>query len=402
MSVIYEPSGFNIPPVLKEFAHWVLWTVADGKKLPFAPWERGDLYPVKWGADAAVRPETDWETAFRYWQHRESYAAPDSVTPEQVLPGPLLLHDPLDPPLMLVDFDDVRDPESGAVSDEAVDIVNRLGGFCEISQSGTGLHVLVRAELPGGLGKFIESLNDIGDIEMYDHGRIIGTTWRHVEGTPSDAIPECQDVVDELIKEYESQETRKRRVQTQPNSNFSGGGASPSGGHDNDSSGDRSPYFDIDIRNVADTGVFKQHRDGWDGPHPEHGPQHSELADCTNFGIEPHSDHWFCFAHNSGGRAIELAAVMCDAVDIDCDAVPRNAGSEGWLRENPEALLKTCLYLREEGVVDDDAAAPYDALVAVAELEDLHIQNRDDGILGDANKQVAAAIFDELTLSDVV
>jgi hypothetical protein len=398
---IYESDNQHIPPCLKTHDHWVLWGVdGEERKRPLAPWLRGDLYPARWGSDADVRPETDWETAYEHYKHRHQYAAPSGIDIDAVLPAPLLLHDPLDPPLMQVDFDDVRDPETGVVTDEVASIVDRLGGYCEISQSGTGLHVFVRAELPGGLGKFIEPLEDDGEIEMYDHGRAVGATWRHVEGTPTDRVPKQQDVVTQIIKEYESESTRKRRVQYDSQADIGGADISGSGEYSNDSSNDRSPYFDVDIRNVANTGHFQRYGDGEAGPHPGHGPQHSDPEDCTNFAIEHHTNQWYCFAHQSGGRAIELAAVLCDETDIDCDDVLENAAQKGWLRGKPQELLKTCLWMREQGVVGDEARPPYDALVATAELVELHMRDAEEGILGEANAEIAEDVYHELSLAD--
>jgi|APHM01.1.fsa_nt_gi Uncharacterized conserved protein len=407
---VYDSEHQHVPEELKEFDHWVLWGLdGDGQKRPLAPWMRGDLYPAKWGHDAPTRPETDWETAYRCWKHRHSYAHPQGLSLDSVLPAPLLLHDPLDPPLMQVDFDDVRNPETGEVTDEVVALVDRLEAFCEISQSGTGLHVFVRASLPGGLGKFIASLGDTGDIELYDHGRCVGATWDHVPGTPID-VPERQSVIDSIISEYESSDQRERRIgpsrddnqHTNADTDINISGSSETGGDDNP---DTSPYFDVDVRTIADTGWFARYRDdapgdGSDGPHPGHGPQHSDPEECTNFGIAPKKNGWFCFAHESGGRGIELAAVLCPATDVNCDNVPRkNPG--GWLRDQPIALLRTCLWLRSEGVVDSDAMPPYDALLAVADVADLYITDPHAGILGDANKDIARQVYDEMTLEDI-
>jgi hypothetical protein len=325
-----------------------------------------------------------------------------------VLPAPLLLHDPLDPPLMQVDFDDVRDPETGVVSDEVAALVDRLDGFCEISQSGTGLHVFVRASLPGSLGKFIQSLADIGDIELYDHGRCVGATWEHVTGT-STAVPERDSVVNEIISEYETPDQRARRIGGRSDHNGPDNGdtdTSPLTTHSGSpESSDISPYFDVDVRDIADTGYFSSYRrdapgDEWEGPHPGHGPQHSDADDCTNFGVVPSDNVWYCFAHGSGGRGIELAAVLCPQTDIRCDNVPeRNPG--GWLRDQPIALLRTCLWLRAERVVSAEAKPPYDALLATADVADLYITDEHAGIIGEANKEIVRAVYDELTLADV-
>jgi len=404
---VYEIGETAIPESLKRHDHWVLWGLdGHGRKRPLAPWVRGDLYPVKWGADAPERPETDWETAYHHYRHREQYATPDGIDAADVLPAPLLLHDPLDPPLMQVDFDDVRDPETGVVTDEVAAIVDRLGAFCEVSQSGEGLHSFVRAELPGGLGKFIASLADTGDIELYDHGRAVGATWDHVADTPTQ-VPHVQAEIEAIIQEYESSTQRQRRLNKRPQRAADGGAAVSLDGATTSDSGDSeySPYFDVDVRTVADTGYFSSHRrsapgDDWEGPHPEHGPIHSAPDECTNFGAVPLDNVWYCFAHDSGGRGIELASVLCPATDIECADVP-DSDVGGWLRDKPLALLQTCLWLREQGAVSQDAKPPYDALLAVADVADLHVRDRTAGILGEANAEISRAVYDELTLDEL-
>lgn len=407
---VFNTTKKHIPESLKVHDHWVLWGLdEEGRKRPLAPWVRGDLYPVKWGSGAAQRPETDWETAYRHWQNRGGYSTPGGMDPENTLPAPLLLHEPLDPPLMQVDFDDVRDPETGQVTDEVREIVDRLDAFCEISQSGEGLHLFVRAELPGQLGKFIAGLHDTGDIELYDHGRAVGATWDHVEGTPTE-VPERQDTVEAIIREYEDSSQRKRRIERQESATteYTDDINLPSTSTDSKADGDNiSPYFKIDIRNVADTGHFSQHRreapgDDWTGPHPAHGPQKSDPGKCTNFGAVPGKNVWFCFAHDSGGRAIELAAVLCPKTDISCgDAPAQNESVGGWLRDQPIELLTTCLWLRKQGVVPEDATPPYDALLGAAQVVNLHIRDKSEGIIGDANKDIARAVYDDLDFEDL-
>jgi len=181
------------------------------------------------------------------------------------------------------------------------------------------------------------------------------------------------------------------------------GGEDPVTGDDDSK---RSPYFDIGIEAVADTGEFRRYRDEApgnrnSGPHPSHGPVSSDPDECTNFGIEPGSDVWHCFAHEAGGRAIELAAVLCDETDVSCATVPNNAAQTGWLRDRPADLLATCLWLRDEGAVADDARPPYDALLAVAKLADLHIRDPDAGILGETNAEVARAVYDDLESGNI-
>jgi hypothetical protein len=419
-TVPMQTSRRYIPEEMKEFDHWVLWSPEFGKQI-MAPWATGHCYPASWGEQETERPETTFEKAkmladlpteevHRTYPFPPKDGEEEPHVPERIIPTFLLLHDPPEPPLMQVDFDDVRDPSSGCVSEEVEEIVERLDAFTEISQSGEGLHVFVRAELPGALGKFIAELDDVGEIEMYDHGRVVGATWRHVEGTSTD-VPERQDVIVDLIKTYESEEYRQRRLRSTPedaeetdwNSDVSGIEAAIRN-HENDSSSSgRSPYFDIDIRSIADTGDFSRYRretpgDEWQGPHPAHGPMHSDPEECTNFGVEPSGNTWFCFAHNAGGRAIELAAVLAAEVDVSCADIPKRGAGRGWLGDRPVKMLKTCLWLRDHAGVPEDTKPPHAALLGVADVEELYVRDRDRGILGEKNAELCRRVFDEMTL----
>jgi putative DNA primase/helicase len=75
-----------------------------------------------------------------------------------------------------VDLDKCLDPETGEIESWAQEIVGELSSYTEISPSGTGVHVLVRAELPDGR-------NRKGQIEMYDHGRYFTMSGKHLSGT---------------------------------------------------------------------------------------------------------------------------------------------------------------------------------------------------------------------------
>ena len=73
-------------------------------------------------------------------------------------------------PFLGVDLDDCRDSETGEIGGEARRIVNELQGYCEISPSGTGLHIIVRASL-GDLGG-----KRTGPLEIYDRARYFAVT----------------------------------------------------------------------------------------------------------------------------------------------------------------------------------------------------------------------------------
>lgn len=51
-------------------------------------------------------------------------------------------------PFAGVDLDGCRDPETGELEEWAEEIVEALGGYTEVSPSGTGVHIIVRGKAP--------------------------------------------------------------------------------------------------------------------------------------------------------------------------------------------------------------------------------------------------------------
>jgi hypothetical protein len=201
---VREANSRCIPTELRDFDVWVVWDPR--KKLALAPWQSGSMYPCRWAADSGLDPRRPYRRAKMVSElpveeiHR-SWPFPDeSDLPEAVEPAVLLPHDPPDPPLAFVDLDDVRNPNTGEVSGEALAIVDALGGFTEVSRSGRGLHTFVRGALPPDRGMVSTPLDESGRLEIYDHSRFVGGTWCHLEGTPADAVPDSQAVLESLIR----------------------------------------------------------------------------------------------------------------------------------------------------------------------------------------------------------
>jgi hypothetical protein len=90
-----------------------------------------------------------------------------------------------DDPFCGVDLDRCRDAVTGEVEEWAREIIRELDSYTEMSPSGTGVHILVRATLP-------EGRNRNGRIEIYDHDRYFTVSGCHLEGTPS-TIEERQE-----------------------------------------------------------------------------------------------------------------------------------------------------------------------------------------------------------------
>jgi hypothetical protein len=95
-------------------------------------------------------------------------------------------------PFCGVDLDDCLDDE-GNLAPETRKIVERLDTYTEISPSGRGVKLFLRAKLPPGG-------NRKGKVELYDRGRYFTVTGRHLTGTPA-TLEERQAELEALHRE---------------------------------------------------------------------------------------------------------------------------------------------------------------------------------------------------------
>ncbi|MCF2165468.1 hypothetical protein [Halobacterium salinarum] len=174
--MIDEPEA--IPETLRERDQWVCWREEerDGKptKIPVTPGAGGFA--------SATESET--------WSSFE--AALDYTETEHADGVGFVFTD--DDPIVGVDLDDCRDPETDDVDDAALDIIERLDSYTEVSPSGTGYHVLITGTLPDGR-------NRRGSVELYDTARFFTVTGDHVERTPT-RVARRQDALTAIHREY--------------------------------------------------------------------------------------------------------------------------------------------------------------------------------------------------------
>ena len=175
-TIVDEPEA--IPETLRERDQWVCWREEerDGKptKIPVTPGGGG------FASSTEAQTWASFEAALQYTETEHA----DGVG--------LVFTD--DDPIVGVDLDDCRDPETDDVDDAALDIIARFDSYTEISPSGTGYHVLIRGELPDGR-------NRRGRIELYDTARFFTVTGDHVERTPT-RVARRQDALTAIHREY--------------------------------------------------------------------------------------------------------------------------------------------------------------------------------------------------------
>jgi hypothetical protein len=159
------------------------WLVVDGNKQPFIPWKEANHWnnreylasfeQAKQAADVA----DDYELGFVFFE---------------------------DDPLVFIDIDNGRDPETGHIDPDVMEVVNRAESYTDISQSGTGLHIILKGHLPEDVNTIQSDIGDDGaSIEVYDQARYAIMTGDRLPETPQECSRK-QDLIDYLAKEYRS------------------------------------------------------------------------------------------------------------------------------------------------------------------------------------------------------
>jgi hypothetical protein len=187
---------------MRDLRQWLCWRSEEreGKptKIPYSP--------ITGGRASSTTPETwaGYEEAVRACKE-EGYTGVGFVfTPEDDLCG--------------VDLDGCLDPLTEEIEPWAWTIIEELDSYTEISPSGKGVHILVRAALP-------EGRNRKGRFEAYDRGRYFTVTGEHLAGTPrvvEGRQEELQSVVRRVFGEDSANgHTKSVAVPEQPDNGLS-------------------------------------------------------------------------------------------------------------------------------------------------------------------------------------
>ncbi len=151
----------NVPQEMRHLVQWVVWRIEErsGKptKVPYNP---------KNGDRANTTDSTTWASFNHACQVYSTggYSGMGFVFSQ---------HDPY----VGVDFDDCI--SNGKIDPACLEYLRQLDSYTEFSQSGSGIHVIVRGALPERGRK-----STAHKIEMYDHGRFFVMTGQHVVNRP--------------------------------------------------------------------------------------------------------------------------------------------------------------------------------------------------------------------------
>jgi len=185
-------SSREFPDEFTEVDNWCVWQKIDGAKRPVR--DDDPTTPMRWSDESNRISHVD---------------AMGLVATKDVEPG-FIIHDvpPDEPRPAFFDFDDVRDPDSGAVHPTVLDIIDTDDLYAMVSTSGTGVHAYgYVSEVPEDY--VAECEFDLPDdekfpdatCEVYARMRFIAITGKKLVGS-ADELPNVTSEVDSLIREH--------------------------------------------------------------------------------------------------------------------------------------------------------------------------------------------------------
>lgn len=407
-----------VPYELVEFGqdarNWFVWDMAE--KQPRAPHNGGYAGKVQWG-----RPNVAWDNraggtfedvmdaldgninghvadSWRWGTVEDEHENEVPEEPRELYPMAIVPHADFspEPGLMFFDFDDVVELQgdgTAVMTREVWDIIQRLDCYAELSTSLTGVHCFALGEMPARVDgkKVLKDLSqplpggEVGHIEIYGYpanGRVMGTTWMHIDATPRHTVTERQETIDALADELLNEEDTITDGE-QAHQAFD---ERTDVDHGNTGGGSKSAYYGLNPEVIANTGPFSRHGRNGQGPHPTHGGTSTPDSESTNFGVDA-DDGWKCWAHDDGGGALQLIAVIEDI---------RQCGNASDVMGDPIDAFRVCLAARDKhaSAALEDENPPTQALRGVLEIQG--VDYNEDGRLSKANYALAIGLFEEM------
>lgn len=167
-----------IPDELRSLERWVVWKTEE---------RDGKLTKVLYNPHAPATRAKSNDPAT--WSTYDKAEAARSLSPKYGI-GFVFNGDGI----IGVDFDHVRNADTGEIDPAAMEEITLLNSYTEVSPSGTGVHVICKGKIPG-------NRNRKGNREMYATGRYFTVTGRRVPGTP-DTINDAQSGIDQLTAKW--------------------------------------------------------------------------------------------------------------------------------------------------------------------------------------------------------
>ena len=185
-----------IPDEMKALKNWLLWKYEDRKD------SKGNIKKTKipYQTNGKKAESTNPET----WGSFENVIKTLNRFPDKFDGMGFAFSE--DSGIMGLDFDHVRDPESGEWDAEAIEEIKSLNSYAEMSPSGTGAHVICIAKIPGPHRRE-------GPREMYESGRYFTVTGDYIQGT-AQTVNNAQGSVNALYYNWFNHRDKKTSTES--------------------------------------------------------------------------------------------------------------------------------------------------------------------------------------------
>ena len=175
----------TIPETLKRIEQWVLWRAVQHEATAEKP-PRTEKVPYQSnGRNASSTKASTWtdfeSVIMTYEAEDEDYSGVGFVVKK-------------DNGITVLDFDHVRNGETGEIDPYILGAVQYLGSYAEISPSGTGIRVI-------GYGTLDKAINST-ILQGWVEGRYVTITGHHLPGLPIDLAPIDPIKLQEIIDHY--------------------------------------------------------------------------------------------------------------------------------------------------------------------------------------------------------
>jgi len=188
----------SYPADCRDRDQWLTWKPTDNdRKVPRAPYAYPD-WPERYVNAQNPAVWTDFETAQDWVEKLSAGFALAYVIRNR--------DEYLDENLVVVDYDDARDLETGAIHPLVHEHLQTVGSYADVSPSGTGVHILCCGQLPDDVATVADDLpaHDAfpdASIEVYDSARFVAMSGQHLVGTPTETQP-AQMFIDDLVDAF--------------------------------------------------------------------------------------------------------------------------------------------------------------------------------------------------------
>jgi P4 family phage/plasmid primase-like protien len=203
----YGIEADTFPAELLAQERWFTWAYDSGRKIPRAPWVDGSGVE-QWQSWKDEEIWTDFETVAEWVDKIDQLQHASCIPPREA-------HDT--ERLVFFDFDNCRDPETGAIHPHAWTMVvgeDRAAMHGALSTSGTGIHGYAWASVPEGYKPSFEhelddwahsdQFDEPAHMEVYAADRFLALTGDHIAETPV-SVPCLNNTVHGLFHKFGSQ-----------------------------------------------------------------------------------------------------------------------------------------------------------------------------------------------------